>query len=134
MELSHPITRQFGVLVRGVAKKELAAGVNQIAADLPLVGDRIVGIHFQPVLRNTRKLVARRYLDIADGISEGIIGRAQRERAPKGGVDETVVDARLPLVVAIADASLDTLAPGVADVLEKAGADDRAGDAENLAG
>src|SRR5215831_4827784 len=131
MELNHPIARQFGVLVRSVAKKELATGVNKIAAELPFVGNCIVGIHFQSVLRNTRKLVARRYLDIAGGISEGIIGRAQRERALKGGVDETVVDARLPLVVAIADASLDTLAPGVADVLEKAGADNRAGDAED---
>src|SRR5258707_9308848 len=131
MELNHPIARQFGVLVGGVAKKELAAGVNQIAAKLPLVGNRIVGIHFQPVLRNTRKLVARRYLDVAGGIGEGIIGRAQRERALKGGVDETVIDARLPLVVAIADASLDSLASCIADVLEKTGADNRAGDAEN---
>src|ERR1700720_2108933 len=98
MELGHPIARQFGVLVGGVAKKELAAGVNQIAAELPLVGDRIVGIHFQAVLRDTRKLIARRYLDVAGGIGEGIVGRAQRERALKGGVDETVIDARLPLV------------------------------------
>src|SRR6516162_900460 len=133
MELNRPIARQFGVLVRGVAKKELAAGVNQIAAELPLVGDRIVGIHFQPVLRNTRKLVARRYLDVAGGISEGIIGRAQRKRALKGGVDETVIDARLPFVVAITDARLEPLASCIADVLEKAGADNRAGDAENLA-
>src|SRR5215472_4420448 len=133
MELGHPIARQFGVLVRGVAKKKLAAGVNQIAAELPLVGDRIVGIHLQPVLRNTRKLVARRYLDIAGGIGEGIIRRAQRKRALKGGVDETVIDARLPLVVAIADARLDPLASCVADVLKKAGADNRTGDAENLA-
>src|SRR5260370_39724344 len=95
MELGHPIARKLGVLVGGVAKKELAASVNQ-AAELPLVGDRIVGIHFQPVLRNTRKLVARRYLDVAVGIGEGIIGRAQRERALKGGIDETVIDARLP--------------------------------------
>src|SRR5215475_10946023 len=133
MELGHPIARQFGVLVRRVAKKALAAGVNQIAAELPLVGDRIVGIHFQPVLRNTRKLVARRYLDVTGRIGERIIGRAQRERALKGGVDETVIDARLPLAVAIADARLDPLASGIADVLEKAGADNRAGDAENLA-
>src|SRR6516165_6572932 len=133
MELNHPITRQFGVLVRGVAKKELAAGVNQIASELPFVGNRIVGIHFQPVLRNTRKLVTRRYLDVAGGIGEGIIGRARRERALEGGVDETVIDARLPLVVAIADARLDSLASCIADVLEKAGADNRAGDAENLA-
>src|SRR5260370_25427248 len=96
MELNHPRARQFGVLVGGVAKEELAAGVYQIAAELPFVGDRIVGIHFQPVLRNTRKLVARRYLDVAVGIGEGIIGRAQRERALKGGIDETVIDARLP--------------------------------------
>src|SRR5215469_929407 len=134
MELNHPITRQFGVLVRGVAKKELAAGVNQIATKLPFVGDRIVGIHFQPVLRNAWKLVARRYLDVARGIGEGIIGRAQREFALKGGVDETVTDARLPLVVAIADARLDPLASCIADVLKKAGADNRTGDAENLAG
>src|SRR6516162_4026892 len=134
MELGHPIARQLGVLVRGVAKKELAAGVNQIAAELPLVGDRIVGIHFQPVLRNTRKLVTRRYLDVAGGIGEGIIRRAQRERALKGGVDETVIDARLPLVVAIADTRLDPLPPCVADILEKAARDDRAGNAEDLAG
>src|SRR5215469_14286021 len=132
MELNHPIAWQFGVLVRGVAKEELAAGVNQIAAELPLVGDRIVGIHFQPVLRNTRKLVAQRYLDIAVGIGEGIIRRAQRERALKGGVDETVIDARLPLIVAIADPGFDSLPPCVADILEKAARDDRAGDAENL--
>src|SRR5215469_10580842 len=134
MELNHPIARQFGVLVGGVAKKELAAGVNQITAELPVVGDRIVGNHLQPVLWNTRKLVARRYLDVAVGICEGIIGRAQRERALKGGVDETVIDTRLPLVVAIADARLDPLASCIADVLEKAGADDVAWNAENLAG
>src|SRR5215471_12534640 len=134
MELNHPIARQFGVLVRSVAKKELATGVNKVAAELPLVGDRIVGIHFQSVLRNTRKLVPWRYLNVADGIGEGIIGRAQREGALKGGVDETVINARLPSVVAIADARLDPLASCVADVLEKAGADNRAGDAENLAG
>src|SRR5215472_2913491 len=133
MELNHPIARQFGVLVRSVAKKELTTGVNKIAAELPLVGDRIVGIHFQPVLRNTRELVARHYLDIAVGIGERIIRRAQRERALKSGIDETVIDARLPLVVPIADARLDPLASCVADVLEKAGADNRAGDAENLA-
>src|SRR5215831_13965998 len=130
MELNHPIARQFGVLVRGVAKKELAAGVNQIAAELPVVGDRIVGIHFQPVLRNTRKLVARRYLDVTVGICEGIIRRAQRERGLKGGVDKTIIDTRLPLLVAIADPRLDSLALRIADVLEKAGADNRAGDAE----
>src|SRR6516162_373355 len=134
MELGHPIARQFRVLVGGVAKKELAVGANQIAAELPLVGDRIVGIHFQPVLRNTRKLVARRNLDVAVGISEGIIGRAQGERALKGGIDETIIDARLPFLVAIADARLNPLASGIADVLKKAGADNRAGDAENLAG
>src|SRR6516165_8153854 len=133
MELGHPIALELGVLVGGVAKKELAAGVNQIAAELPLIGDRIVGIHFQPVLRNPGKLVARRYSDIAIGIGEGVIGRAQRERALKSGVDETVIDARLPLVVAIADARLDPLASCIADVLEEAGADNRAGDAENLA-
>src|SRR5215469_4195361 len=134
MELNHPITRQFGVLVRGVAKKELSTGINKIAAKLPFVGNRIVGIHFQPVLRNTRKLVARRYLNVAGGIGEGIIGRAQRERALKGGVDETVIDARLPLVIAIADACFDSLTTRIADVLEEAGADNRARDAENLAG
>src|SRR5215831_10412179 len=127
MELNHPIARQFGVLVRGVAKKGLAAGVNQIAAKLPLVGNRIVGIHFEPVLRNTRKLVPWRYLNVAGGIGEGIIGRAQYEGALKSGVDETVINARLPLFVAIADARLDPLASCIADVLEKAGADDRAG-------
>src|SRR5215471_15900799 len=134
MELGHPIARQFGVLVGGVAKKELAAGVNEIAAELPLVADRIVGIYFQPVLRNTRKLVARPYLDVAGVIGEGIIGRAQRERALKGGVDEAVIDARLPLVIAIADARLDPLASCIADVLEKARADNRARNAEDLAG
>src|ERR1700740_1032633 len=134
MELGHPIAWKLGVLVGGIAQKELAAGVNEIAAELPLVGDRIVGIHFEPVLRNTRKLVSRCYLDVAGGVGKGIIGRAQRERALKGGVDETVIDARLPLVVRIADARLDPLASCIADVLEKAGADNRAGDAENLAG
>src|SRR5215471_8275526 len=133
MELGDPIARKLGILVGGVTKKELAAGVNQIAAELPFVGNCIVGIHFQPVLRNARKLVARRYLDVAVGIGEGIIGRAQREGALKSGIDETVIDARLPLVVAIADARLDPLASCVADVLEKAGADNRAGNAENLA-
>src|SRR6516162_7854455 len=134
MALGHPIAGQSGVLVRGVAKKELAAGINQIASELPIVCNEIVGVHFQPVLRNPRKLVARRNLDVAVGISEGIIGRAQRESTLKGGVDETVIDARLPLIVAIADARLDPLASCIADVLEKAGADNRAGDAENLAG
>src|SRR6516162_9981285 len=134
MELNHPIARQIGVLVRGIAKEELANGINQFAAELPFVSDRIVRIHFQPVLRNTRKLVARRYLDVAVGICEGIIGRAQRERALKGGVDETIIDTRLPLIVAIADPRLDPLASCIADVLEKAGADDVAWNAENLAG
>ena len=115
-------------------QKRTGCWCNQIATELPLVGDRIVGIHFEPVLRNTRKLVARRYLDVAGGIGERVIGRAQGEGALKGGVDETVIDARLPLLVAIADARLDPLASRIADVLEKAGADNRAGDAENLAG
>src|SRR5215469_15660938 len=108
MELNHPIAWQFGVLVRGVTKKELAAGVNEIASKLPLVGDRIVGIYFEPVSRDPGELVARRYLDVAVGICEGIIGRAQRERGLKGGVDKTVIDTRLPLLVAIADARLDS--------------------------
>src|SRR5215469_5783939 len=134
MELNHPIARQFGVLVGGVAKKELAAGINQIAAELPLVGDRIVGIHLQPILRNTRKLVSRRHLYVAGGIGKGIIRRAQREGALKGGVDEIVIDTCLPFVIAIADARLDTLASCIADVLEEAGADNRARNAENLTG
>src|SRR6516162_1742239 len=134
MELNRPIARQFGVLVRGVAKKELAAGVNEIAAKLPLVGDRIVGIHFEPVSRDPGELVAGAHLYVAGGVGKRVIGRAQRERALKGGVDETVIDTRLPLIVAIADPRLDALASCIADVLEKAGADNRAGDAENLAG
>src|SRR6516162_893458 len=133
MEIDGPIAWKLRVLVGGVAKKELAAGVYQIAAELPLVSDGIVGIHFEPVLRNTGKLVARRYLDVASGIGEGIIGRAQCERALKGGIDETVIDARLPLVVAIADACLDPLASCIADILEKPDADDVARNAENLA-
>src|ERR1700730_3683995 len=132
MEIDHPIPRKPWVLVGGVAKKELATGENQVAADLPLGSDGVVGIHFQPVLRNTGKLVIRPYLDVAGGIGKGIIGRAQGEGALKGGVDETVIDAHLPLVVAIADARLDPLAPRIADVLEKAGADDGAGNAENF--
>src|SRR5215469_3481596 len=127
MELNDPIAWQFGVLVGGVAKKELAAGVNEIAAELPFVGARIVGIHFQPVLRNPGELVAGLYLDVAGRIGKGIIGRAQRKSGLQRGIDETVIDPRLPPVGAVADAGLDPLAPRVADVLGKAGADNRAG-------
>src|SRR5215831_6856441 len=132
MKISNPITREFGVLVGGVAKKELAARVNQIASDLPLVGSGIVNIDFQPILRDAGKLVARPHPDVADSVGEGIIGRAQCKGAHKGGVDETIIDARLPLVVTVAEAGLDPLAPGVADILEEAHADDVAWNAENL--
>src|SRR5215813_2265530 len=98
MEISDPIARQLGVLVGRVAKKELTAGENQVTAELPLVGNCIVGIHFKPVPRNAGKLVARPYLDVAGGIGERIIGRGDCEVALKGGVDETVIDAYLPLV------------------------------------
>ena len=74
MEFGHPIAWKLGVLVGGITKKELAARVNQIAAELPFVGDGIVGVHFQPVLRNTRKLASWRYLNVAGGIGEGITG------------------------------------------------------------
>src|SRR5215470_11554789 len=127
MEFDGPISRKLRVLVGRVAKKELAAGVNQIAAQLPIVGDGIVGVYFHPVLGHARKLVAGPHLDVARRIGKGIIGRAQGEGALKGGVYETVVDANLPFVVAIANARLDALTPGIADVLEKAGADDGAG-------
>src|SRR6516164_5139463 len=132
MEFSDPIARKFGVLVGGVAKKELAAGVNQIAAEFPLVSSGIVNIHFQPVLRDAGKLVAPPHLDIAGSVGERIIGRAQCKRALESGVDETIIDARLPLVVAIADARLDPLASRIADILEEAHADDVAWNAKNL--
>src|ERR1700756_2988351 len=133
MEIEEPIAGKLWVLVGGVTKKELAAGVDQIGAELPIVGDGVVGIHFEPVLRNARKLIARSHLDVAGGVGKGIVWRAQCESALKRGVDETVIDARLPLVIAIAEAGLDPLAPGIADILEKTDADDVARNAKNFA-
>ena len=63
MELRYPITRKLRVLVGGVTKEELAAGVDQIAAELPVVGDGVVGVDLQPVLRDAGKLVARPYTE-----------------------------------------------------------------------
>ena len=118
MDIENSIAWQLRRLVGAVTDKVLAADKQRVAADLELVGDRIVDSGLDAVARNRRDLVARQNLDIVIGIPKGAIG-GELQCRQEARVDQRVARIKLQRGRVEIDLGLDALASGRADVLEK---------------
>src|SRR3984893_10061115 len=132
MQVHRPIGRQLRILVRFVADEPLTADDAEVGAELPWIGDLIIGARLEAKARYPGQVVAGDDEDIAVGVGEWIVRRRQSQSIAERSIDGGIIGIGSPAILLVRDFGFNALTQRIAAILKKLVAGNWAGDGEDV--